>query len=500
VPSEDPAVYEMLSRADSIGVFQVESRAQMSFLPRMKPRNFYDLVIEVAIVRPGPIQGGMVHPYLRRRNGEETVAYPSDELRQVLEKTLGVPLFQEQAMRISIVAAGFTPAEADQLRRAMATFRRVGLIHKFRAKMIEGMAARGYARDFAERCFRQIEGFGEYGFPESHAASFALLVYVSAWLKRHHPAAFACALLNSQPMGFYAPAQIVRDAREHGVETRPVDVNHSRFDCTLEPDAKGGLALRLGFRQIKGFAEKDAGSLLAARGNGYPDAGALWRKSGLSPAALETLARADAMGSMGLKRREALWAVRGLPNAPLPLFAAMGAEERGAETQVILPEMPLGAEVIEDYAALHLSLKCHPVALLRDAFEEDGAVPAARLAEIPHGSRTKTAGLVLVRQRPGSAKGVIFMTLEDETGVANVIVWPKTYERFRRIVLASRLLMVSGTLQREGLVIHVVAENLIDCSERLAWLMEGHEAHAARAGERTSVHPQPARFPSRDFH
>jgi error-prone DNA polymerase len=500
VPSEDPAVYEMLSRADSIGVFQVESRAQMSFLPRMKPRNFYDLVIEVAIVRPGPIQGGMVHPYLRRRNGEETVAYPSDELRQVLEKTLGVPLFQEQAMRISIVAAGFTPAEADQLRRAMATFRRVGLIHKFRAKMIEGMAARGYARDFAERCFRQIEGFGEYGFPESHAASFALLVYVSAWLKRHHPAAFACALLNSQPMGFYAPAQIVRDAREHGVETRPVDVNHSRFDCTLEPDAKGGLALRLGFRQIKGFAEKDAGSLLAARGNGYPDAGALWRKSGLSPAALETLARADAMGSMGLKRREALWAVRGLPNAPLPLFAAMGAEERGAETQVILPEMPLGAEVIEDYAALHLSLKCHPVALLRDAFEEDGAVPAARLAEIPHGSRTKTAGLVLVRQRPGSAKGVIFMTLEDETGVANVIVWPKTYERFRRTVLASRLLMVSGTLQREGLVIHVVAENLIDCSERLAWLMEGHEAHAARAGERTSVHPQPARFPSRDFH
>jgi len=492
VPAEDPAVYEMLSRADSVGVFQVESRAQMSFLPRMKPRNFYDLVIEVAIVRPGPIQGDMVHPYLRRRNGEEAVVYPSEALRQVLEKTLGVPLFQEQAMRISIVAAGFTPEEADRLRRAMATFRRSGPIHKFRAKMIEGMVARGYARDFAERCFRQIEGFGEYGFPESHAASFALLVYVSAWLKRHHPAAFACALLNSQPMGFYAPAQIVRDAREHGVETRSVDVNHSRFDCTLEPDAKGGLALRLGLRQIKGFASKDAERLLAARGNGYADVAALWRKSRLPPAALETLARADAFGSLGLKRRAALWAVRALPAAALPLFAAMGAEEQGEEPPVALPEMPLGAEVVEDYAALHLSLKCHPLALLRPSFAGEGVVLAARLAEIPHGGETRTAGLVLVRQRPGSAKGVIFMTLEDETGSANVIVWPGIYERFRRTVLASRLLMVSGTLQRQGPVVHLVAERLIDCSQRLAWLLETH------APPRPSARPAP--FPSRDFH
>ena len=494
VPAEDPAVYEMLSRADSIGVFQVESRAQMSFLPRMKPKNFYDLVIEVAIIRPGPIQGDMVHPYLRRRNGEENVVYPSEELRQVLEKTLGVPLFQEQAMRISIVAAGFTPTEADQLRRAMATFRRVGLIHKFRAKMVEGMVARGYAREFAERCFHQIEGFGEYGFPESHAASFALLVYVSAWLKRHHPAAFACGLLNSQPMGFYAPAQIVRDAREHGVEVRAVDVNHSAWDCTLERAASGAPALRLGFRQIKGFAEKDAERLVAARGNGYTDAAVLWRRSRLSPAALETLARADAMGSMGLKRRDALWAVRGLPAAPMPLFAAMGAEERDGEAGVELPEMPLGAEVIEDYSTLHLSLKSHPMALLREGFDLSNAVPASRLAEIPHGGKIATAGLVLVRQRPGSANGVIFMTLEDETSVANIIVWPNIYERFRRAVLTSRLVLVSGTLQREGIVIHVVAERLIDCSDRLAWLME-EDGVSPNAPAR-----QPPAFSSRDFH
>ena len=493
VPAEDPAVYEMLSRADSVGVFQVESRAQMSFLPRMKPKNFYDLVIEVAIIRPGPIQGDMVHPYLRRRNGEENVVYPSEELRQVLEKTLGVPLFQEQAMRISIVAAGFTPEEADQLRRAMATFRRVGLIHKFRAKMVEGMVARGYARDFAERCFHQIEGFGEYGFPESHAASFALLVYVSAWLKRHHPAAFACGLLNSQPMGFYAPAQIVRDASAHGVEVCPVDVNHSAWDCTLERAASGALALRLGFRQIKGFAASDAERLVAARGNGYTDAAALWRKSRLSPAALETLARADAMGSMGLKRREALWAVRGLPAAPMPLFAAMGAEERDGEAEVELPEMPLGAEVIEDYSTLHLSLKCHPMALLREGFARQKAVPAARLAEIPHGGKVATAGLVLVRQRPGSANGVIFMTLEDETSVANIIVWPTIYERFRRAVLTSRLVLVSGTLQREGIVIHVVAERLVDCSDRLLWLTEEDGVPPNVPGR------QPTAFSSRDF-
>jgi error-prone DNA polymerase len=315
VPAEDPAVYDMLCRADSIGVFQVESRAQMTMLPRLRPRCFYDLVIEVAIVRPGPIQGDMVHPYLRRRSGQERVSFPSAELARVLGKTLGVPLFQEQAMQIAIVAAGLSPSEADGLRRAMATFRRLGTIHRFRDKFIEGMAARGYERDFAERCFRQIEGFGTYGFPESHAASFALLVYVSAWLKCHHPAVFAAALLNSQPMGFYAPAQIVSDAREHGVEARPPDVNASDWDCTLESGENGDLALRLGLRQIKGLAEADGRVVASARGNGYPDPLALWRKAGVRPAALEALARGDAYRSMGLDRREALWAVRGLPAA-----------------------------------------------------------------------------------------------------------------------------------------------------------------------------------------
>jgi error-prone DNA polymerase len=515
VPPEDPAVYDMLGEADSIGVFQVESRAQMNFLPRMKPRTFYDLVIQVAIIRPGPIQGDMVHPYLRRRTGRETVEYPSEELRLVLEKTLGVPLFQEQAMRISIVAAGFTAAEADQLRRAMATFRRVGLIHKFRAKLIEGMVARGYARDFAERCFRQIEGFGEYGFPESHAASFALLVYVSAWLKRHYPAAFACALLDSQPMGFYAAAQIVGDARAHGVEVRPVDVNRSGWDCTLEPGGGEGPALRLGFRQVKGFSEKDAARLVEGRGNGYPDPLAFWRRSGISPSAIETLARADAFGSMGLPRRPALWAARGLPPAALPLFAAMGEEEQANEPRVPLPDMPLGAEVVEDYTSLRLSLRCHPLALLRGFFERGKVVPAAGLSELPQDAKVRTAGLVIVRQRPGSANGVIFMTLEDETGVANVIVWPKTYERFRRVVLTARLLEVRGRLQREDTVVHVIAETLVDRSERLDGLGdEGAPEPAAPAAAQSDPkpaarakaprrHPRDqakALFPSRDFH
>ncbi|MBM3541577.1 MAG: DNA polymerase III subunit alpha, partial [Alphaproteobacteria bacterium] len=352
VPPEDKATYDMLCRADSLGVFQVESRAQMSFLPRMKPRDFYDLVIEVAIVRPGPIQGDMVHPYLRRRNGEERVAFSSEELRQVLGKTLGVPLFQEQAMRIAIVAAGFTPSEADRLRRAMATFRRSGQIHHFRDKMIEGMAARGYARDFAERCFRQIEGFGEYGFPESHAASFALLVYVSAWLKCRHPAVFACALLNSQPMGFYAPAQIVRDAREHGVEVRPVDVNASDWDCGLEVDERrfagrpANPALRLGFRQVKGLDEAEMRRLVAARGAGYADVPALWRRARLSISTLEALARADAFGSMGLGRRETLWSIKLLRDDPLPLLSSLEAEGAPSrEPAVTLPAMALGETI-----------------------------------------------------------------------------------------------------------------------------------------------------------
>jgi error-prone DNA polymerase len=472
VPGGDARVFDMLCKADSLGVFQVESRAQMSMLPRLKPRDFYDLVIQVAIVRPGPIQGDMVHPYLRRRNGEEKVTYPSTELAAVLGKTLGVPLFQEQAMKIAIVAAGFTPSEADQLRRAMATFRRVGTIHTFRDKLIEGMAARGYERDFAERCFRQIEGFGTYGFPESHAASFALLVYVSAWLKCHYPEVFAAALLNSQPMGFYAPAQIVRDAREHDVELRPADVNASDWDCTLEPGAGAYFALRLGLRQIKGLAEAEARALTAARGNGYADVLSLWRRAGLGAKALEALARADAFGTLGLDRRAALWAVKGLPlgaagAAPLPLFAVAGEEERGPEPAVVLPAAALSEEVVDDYRSLRLSLKAHPVAFLREGLAGEGIVEAARLKELPDGAWIRIAGLVLVRQRPGSAKGVIFATLEDETGVANVIVWPDTFARYRQIVLKASLLAVEGRLQRENAVIHLVAQRMTDLSARL---------------------------------
>ena len=417
LPKEDPAVYDMLCEADSLGVFQVESRAQMNFLPRMRPRCFYDLVIEVAIVRPGPIQGDMVHPYLRRRSGEEAVTFPSEELGEVLGKTLGVPLFQEQAMRIAIVAAGFTPDEADALRRALATFRRAGTIHTFRERFVKGMLARGYEQDFAERCFSQIEGFGEYGFPESHAASFALLVYASSWMKRHHPAVFACALLNSQPMGFYAPAQIVRDAREHGVEVRPVSVNASYWDCTLEPDGSGGLALRLGFRQIKGFGEEDAHWLAAARGNGYPDLESLWRRAGIGRRAIERLAKADAFADVPalkgeMSRRLALWEARALSgDAPMPLFP----EGEGIrEDAAALPVPSDGEDVVDDYRALRLSLRAHPVSLLREGLA--GALPCAALAETPDRARATIAGLVITRQRPGTASGVIFLTLEDESG------------------------------------------------------------------------------------
>ncbi|MFN0043183.1 MAG: error-prone DNA polymerase [Alphaproteobacteria bacterium] len=532
LPAEDPAVYDMLCRADSIGVFQVESRAQMSFLPRMKPRNFYDLVIQVAIVRPGPIQGDMVHPYLRRRNGEELVELPSEELRQVLGKTLGVPLFQEQAMRIAIVAAGFTPPEADRLRRAMASFRKTGQIHIFRAKMIEGMTARGYDRAFAERCFRQIEGFGEYGFPESHAASFALLVYVSAWLKCRHPAAFACALLNSQPMGFYAPAQIVRDALEHGVEVLPIDANASAWDCTLETSPQcASPALRLGLRQIKGFAEADARRLLAARGAGYRDPRALWLRARLTLAVLENLARADSYRSMGLDRRQALWAIKALGASPLPLLSRIEDEAHEPTTQLVaptklpamalLPAMTMGEQIMADYASLRLSLRAHPLTLLRARLDRDGIVPCAHLAAIESGRRTRVAGIVLVRQRPGSANGVIFATLEDETGIANVIVWPDTFERYRAVVLGARLLSVAGRVQREGIVTHVIAETLADLTGHLAELAdaglagESESANSAfsRAGQVRQTQGQAARpttspsgaldaadFPSRDFH
>ncbi len=491
LPAEERAVYAMISRADTIGVFQIESRAQMSMLPRLKPATFYDLVIEVAIVRPGPIQGDMVHPYLRRRQRLEPVVYPSKELEEVLGKTLGVPLFQEQAMKIAIVAAGFTPSEADRLRRSMATFKRVGTISAFQAKMVEGMVARGYPRDFAERCFKQIEGFGTYGFPESHAASFALLVYASAWMKCRYPDAFACALLNAQPMGFYAPAQITRDAREHGVQIEEVDVNFSAWDSTLAERAQSDEALplhprhasmqgeifsthaiRLGFRHIKGLCESDMRQLVDLRAEGYDSIRDLWLRARLSPDALEILAGADAFRSLGLDRREALWAVRGLNRAgdkdDLPLLKDLSW--RAIEPDARLPAMPLGEHVVEDYRHLSLSLKAHPVAFLRDRLTQKKIFRAAELASLPPGRRVSVAGLVLVRQRPGSAKGVIFLTLEDETGTANAIVWPKVFEALRPIVIGARFIAVTGRLQNEANVIHIVMERAEDLTSLLGLL------------------------------
>jgi len=475
-PMDDPATYDMLCRGDSVGVFQVESRAQMNMLPRLKPRCFYDLVIEVAIVRPGPIQGDMVHPYLRRRDGLEPVDYPApdpahgppDELRQVLGRTLGVPLFQEQAMKIAMVAAGFTAEEANRLRRAMATFRHVGTIHTFEDKLVQGMTARGYEPDFARRCFKQIEGFGDYGFPESHAATFALLVYVSAWLKCHHPAAFACALLNSQPMGFYAPAQIVRDAREHGVEVRPVDINRSDWDCTLEAGA-----LRLGLRQVKGMNEEEARRIMTARGAGYGSLADLHARVRVRAATIERLAEADAFRSLGLDRRQALWQAKALPRSPaLPLFAHADAREAGAEPEVRLPEMRLSEHVVDDYQTLRLSLKAHPLQFLRHLLADAGLAPLADLRWVKDGALFATAGIVLVRQRPGTAKGVVFLTLEDETGVGNAVVWKKTMERFRKEVMGARLLVVKGRIEREGDIVHLVAHRLDDWSEKLLLLSE----------------------------
>ena len=525
LPREDPAVYSMLQKADSVGVFQVESRAQMNMLPRLKPSTFYDLVIEVAIVRPGPIQGDMVHPYLRRRQRKERVSFPkpapqfgpADELERVLGKTLGVPLFQEQAMRIAIEAAKFTPDEANQLRRAMATFRRVGTIHLFQNKMIEGMAQRGYDREFAAQCFRQIEGFGEYGFPESHAASFALLVYASAWLKCHHPAAFAAALLNSQPMGFYAPAQIVRDAIDHHVEVRPPDVNASQWDNTLEERADGALAVRLGFRQIDGFREIWAEAITQARIDFYDQVEDLKYRAGLPKIALVKLAEADAFGSLGLDRRQAAWDVRRLPDdMALPLFEAANSRELGREPRVDLPLMPLPEQVAIDYQTLHLSLKGHPLGFLRALYAQHGVVNCAQAALLADGRRLKIAGIVLVRQKPGSAKGVVFATLEDETGIANVVIWPAVTERFRREVLGARLLLVEGRTQRsaEGIV-HIVAERLVDRSVDLLRLTrETLTPPLARADEvkrpipdggapsRGIRHPRNVRIvpKSRDFH
>jgi len=510
IPREDPAVYAMLSRADSVGVFQVESRAQMSMLPRLKPAKFYDLVIEVAIVRPGPIQGDMVHPYLRRREGIEAVDYPApspehgpaDELRAVLGKTLGVPLFQEQAMRLAIEAAKFTPEEANGLRRSMATFRHHGGVGVYGEKFVHGMVSRGYAEDFAQRCFRQIEGFGSYGFPESHAVSFAKLVYISAWIKRHHPDVFCAAMLNSQPMGFYQPAQLVRDAREHGVEVRAADVMSSGWDCGLEevarapsPPPTGGeslglRAVRLGLRQIRGLRREEAERLIAARAAGARTLQDLAGRAGLSRQSLELLAEADALRSLGLDRRAGLWAVKGLApevkvEAEAPLLALMGAP---AEEATVLPAMALPAHVAEDYRTTSLSLKAHPCAFFRPLLTSLGAVTAADLREVKDGRKVSVGGLVLIRQRPGTAKGVVFVTLEDETGSANAVVWRDVFTANRRAVMSSAFLVAHGRLQRAGEVIHIVAERFTDLSGRLAQMKTAEATPVGRLVR------------SRDFH
>ncbi|MEM7778779.1 MAG: error-prone DNA polymerase [Pseudomonadota bacterium] len=549
VPREDPETYAMLRKGDSLGVFQVESRAQMNMLPRLRPREFYDLVIQVAIVRPGPIQGDMVHPYLKRRRGVEAVQIPApspqhgppDELSSILERTLGVPIFQEQAMKIALDAARFSSIEANRLRKAMATFRSRGMVDELQDMMVDRMVTRGYDPDFAQRCFNQIRGFGEYGFPESHAASFAHLVYVSSWLKCHFPAAFACALLNSQPMGFYAPAQIVRDAREHGVEVLPADVNHSEWDCTLELRAeqpsgcslgpghplppsfhqeptgiqsgwKGGgsgwpgasdsehpqkgrfdkhVAMRLGLRQIDGFPEHIAAQLVAARDEGgtFKDVAELRERAGLSPAHIERLASADAFTSMGLSRRQALWDARSLIAAPdLPLFRAAAERDEGVErctTQ--LPQMPLSEEVVADYQTTRLSLKAHPLAFLRPSLAERGFVRACDLRDRKFRSMVKVAGVVLIRQRPGSAKGVCFITLEDETGVVNLVVWPDLKEKQRRVVMGARLMEVRGRVEYDDEVIHVIAQHMTDATDQLYALSDDMlNAPVARADHVTS--------------
>jgi error-prone DNA polymerase len=493
-PEAARPVYEMTHRADTIGVFQIESRAQMSMLPRLKPKEFYDLIIEVAIVRPGPIQGGMVHPYLKRRLGKEQVKFPSPELAAVLSRTMGVPLFQEQAMQIAVVGAGFSPGEADRLRRSMATFKRTGGVGVFRDKFLSGMKANGYPADFAESCFKQIEGFGSYGFPESHAASFALLVYVSCWLKCHYPDVFTAALLNSQPMGFYAPAQLVRDAVEHGVEVRNADINRSDYWSVLEdgpraaervwdrhiemrPAIHSTKAIRLGLHEIKGFKEDHAMRLMARRGTGYGSVRDLWLRTRLPIAALETLAEADAFGSLGLNRRQALWAVRGLVGndgaETLPLFAQSGLPKPQPEIDQSLPLMPRGEDVIHDYRTLSYSLKAHPLSFLRKKLDRRGTVPSARLGNHRDGERVEVAGLVLVRQRPGTASGIVFATLEDETGIANIVIWAKMFEKYRQVILGSKLLVVRGRLQIEGLVIHVIAEDFNDMTPDLIALARG---------------------------
>lgn len=510
VPLEDPEVWAMLGRADTIGVFQIESRAQMNMLPHLAPKCFYDLVIEVAIVRPGPIQGGMVHPYLRRRAGLEDVVFPSpspehgppDELHGVLGKTLGVPLFQEQAMKLAMVAAKFTDAEANRLRRAMATFRNIGTIQTFETMMVGRMVARGYDPAFAQACFEQIKGFGSYGFPESHAASFAKLVWISGWLKCRHPAVFACALLNSQPMGFYAPAQIVRDARDHGVPVGAVDVARSTYDNRLGARPDGTIALRLGFRQVDGLSQDAAERIVAARGAGFLSVEDLARRARLDQRSLRLLADADAFRSMGLDRRAAAWAIRRLPDAaPLPLFAAMGAPELAAEPAIALPEMGLAEQVVADYQTVRLSLKAHPMALLRDRFAAEGVLTAADLAAARDGTWAKAAGVVLVRQRPGNGKA-IFVTLEDETGVANALLWAREFERFRAQVVGARLMLIEGVVQKSHKgVVHLMGRRVEDRTALLDGLALDDGSETDPTGN-AARHPRDVRVlpKSRDFH
>jgi error-prone DNA polymerase len=468
IPQDDPAVYDMVSAADTIGVFQIESRAQQSMLPRLRPKCFYDLVIEVAIVRPGPIQGDMVHPYLRRRNGEEPVVYPSKELEDILKRTLGVPLFQEQAMKIAIVAAGFTPSEADELRRSMATFKAHGKVTAFRQKLISGMLRNGYTQEYAERVFKQIEGFGSYGFPESHAVSFALLVYISAWIKCYYPDVFACAILNSLPMGFYQPAQLVIDAKKHGVLFRPADVNHSQWDNILEGREGRYFVVRLGFRQIDGLKEEDALLLLAGRLAPYPTIPAL-QDAGVPLSCLERLADADAFRSLGMDRRDALWEVSALADRPIGLFAGQ-ASESVYEHGIALPEMALSEHVMQDYATTSLSLKAHPVHFLRERLRNLGVTPADELALKRSGQFVKVAGLVLVRQRPGTASGVVFISLEDETGQYNLIVWPDVFEKYRKEILGAKVLMAEGHLQREKEVVHLIVQRCHNLNRLLVHL------------------------------
>ncbi|NEJ73074.1 DNA polymerase III subunit alpha [Rhizobium phaseoli] len=480
IPADDPATYAMIRKADTLGTFQIESRAQMAMLPRMKPRQFYDLVIQVAIVRPGPIQGDMVHPYLRRREGKEKVEYPTPELEAVLGKTLGVPLFQESAMKVAMICAGFTAGEADQLRRAMATFKFTGGVSKFHDKLVSGMISNGYSPEFAQKTFSQLEGFGSYGFPESHAASFALIAYASSYVKCHFPEVFCAALLNAQPMGFYAPAQIVADARKHGVEVRPVCINRSRWDCTLEPI--GGTdrhAMRLGMRLVRGLATADAARIVAARADqAFASVDDIWRRSGVPVASLVELAEADAfLPSLRLERRDALWAIKALRDEPLPLFTAAAQREARAiaeqqEPAVELRQMTDGHNVVEDYSHTGLTLRQHPLSFLRSDLASRRIVTCAKAMTGRDGQWLMAAGLVLVRQRPGSAKGVMFITIEDETGVANIVVWPKLFERSRRIVLGASMMAINGRIQREGEVVHLVAQQLFDLSADLSGLAD----------------------------